>query len=116
MTVKVKNFTDLKRKLGAGIPFEIVDHGIKPQYNGQRRVVQKMQTNGMYTGIYGDPDDELSKCNYGKGSWIAFENAHCFEFLADGTIRQYTEKYCHTDAEKRDGRYIWTIRLFEQED
>lgn len=99
----VKNLAELKRALAAGVPFEVVEHFIHPDYTGQKRVVQKMQTNGMYTGIYGDPDAPLSKVNYGKGSWIDFGKASDWTFC-NGLCQQHP-----------NGRPIWSIRLLEQE-
>ena len=57
------------------------------EYTGQKRVVQKLQTNGMYTGIYVDPDCEISRFNNGKGSWIGFGKASDWTFC-NGVCQQ----------------------------
>ena len=98
--MNIKNLSELKRALSTH-PFEIVEHFIKPDYTGQTRIVQVMQTNGMYSGIYNEPDAEISKQNYGKGSWIAFGKASDWTFF---------HGLCH---QKHNGKSIWTIRVLE---
>ena len=85
--MEIKNLSQLKRALKVGARFEIVEHYIKPAYTGQIRRVQVVQTNGLYTGIDGKPDDPVSKSNYGKGSWIEFRKASNWEF-SDGCCTQ----------------------------
>lgn len=99
--MNIKNLAELKRAL-KDHPFEIVEHFIKPEYTGQKRIVQVMQTNGMYTGIYQDPNAELSKVNYGKGTWLAFGKASDWTFT-NGVCQQ----------KRRDGSPIWTIRILD---
>lgn len=98
----IKNLAELKRALGAGHPFEIVEHFIRQDFTGQKRVVQKMQTNGMYTGIYGDPNAEISKANYGKGYWADFGKASEWTFV-NGLCQQ-----------KKGDRPVWSIRVLEK--
>ena len=62
----ITNLSQLKRALKEKHVFEIIEHCIKPEHTGEKRVVQVMQTNGMYSGIYGDPQHPISNLNYGK--------------------------------------------------
>ena len=85
----VQNLAQLKRALVSGARFVILEHYIFPERSGEVRVVQKMQTNGMYTGIYGHPEAEISQFNEGRGSWIAFGKASDWKFEKNGEITQY---------------------------
>ena len=80
------NFSQLKKRLSKGAKFEIVEHFLKPDWTGQKRVVKNTQTNGIYSAIDGDPDGELSNLNYGKGIWMPFNKASNWIFNSDGTI------------------------------
>ena len=83
----VTNLSQLKKYLTReGAKFTIVEHHIKPQWTGQKRVVKTTQTNGIYSAIDGEPDNELSNLNYGKGIWMPFDKAANWTFNSDGTI------------------------------
>ena len=79
----VKNLSQLKRVLASGAPFEIVSHHIHPEYTGHVRSVRIMQTNGMYTGMYGDPHAYINGLNSGKGLWCSFGKASDWTFCGD---------------------------------
>lgn len=81
----MKNLSQLKKALVKGAKFTIVEHFIKPDWTGQKRIVKNVQTNGIYSGIDGDPEDELSNLNYGKGIWLSFDKATNWLFGSDGT-------------------------------
>ena len=99
--MEIKNLSQFKKAMQNGCIFEIVEHFIKPEYTGQIRCVQVMQTNGMYTGIAGNPNAEISKMNRGKGSWIEFGKAGDWTF-PDGLCKQSTR-----------GNPIWTLKVME---
>lgn len=101
--MKIKSFAELKRAFQNKNPFEIVEHYKKPEYAGQIRVPQVVQTNGMYSGIYGEPDSFVSKQNYGKGSWIAYGKASDYQFDGEEIIQSVR------------GRPIWKIKLLDAE-
>lgn len=83
----VKNFSQLKKYLSReGAKFTIEEHYLKPQWMEQKRVVKTVQTNGIYSAIDGEPDNELSNLNYGKGIWMPFDKATNWIFNPDGTI------------------------------
>ena len=99
--MEIKNLAQFKRAMKDGYVFEIIEHFIKPERTGEKRVVQVLQTNGMYTGIYNDPDNELNKVNYGKGTWIAFGKASDWTFC-NGVCQQSYK-----------GGPIWAIRVLD---
>lgn len=73
--LKIRNLSQLKRALHEGAEFQIVEHFNKPEHTGEIRVVNKAQTNGIYTSIKGNPNHAVSKCNHGLGSWMEFGKA-----------------------------------------
>lgn len=76
----INNLSQLKRALASGHSFIILEHFLKPEHTGEIRTVQKMQTNGMYTGILNDPEHYVSRYNNGLGSWIDFGKASNWNF------------------------------------
>lgn len=71
---------------GRNVAFVIEKHYLKPEYTGQKRIVQDVQPNGIYTGILGEPNNELSKVNQGKGIWLEFGRNKDWKFLENGLI------------------------------
>ena len=39
----IKNLSQLKRAMRVGTVFEVVDHYVRPEYTGQKRIVQVTQ-------------------------------------------------------------------------
>ena len=76
----MENLAQLKKALKKGAVFEMTEHYLRPEMSGQIRVVQKTQTNGVYTGIFNEPDNPISKANYGKGYWMPFDKASNWRF------------------------------------
>ena len=68
------------------VAFYVEKHYLKPEYTGQKRIVQVVQSNGFYTGILDEPENKLSKCNQGKGIWLQFGKAKDWKFCDDGLI------------------------------
>lgn len=98
---KINNLAQLKRALAVGTRFRIVKHYLKPEWTGQERVVQIVQTNGIYSGIAGEPDHKLSNLNYGKGIWLPFEKASNWVF----------ENGQATAINKQDGQKVFTLEM-----
>ena len=89
----IQNLNQLKkaiRKVGA--KFEIVDHW-REESIGQVRVVQCVQTNAIYSGVYGQPDHHWSTCNYGKGLYMPFKKASDWSFKDGLCIWHNNEKH-----------------------
>ena len=100
---EIKNLAQLKRALTVGTKFKMVNHWHE-DYIGQIRVVQGVQTNGIYSGIYGDPDNTLSKLNQGKGLWMAFGKAKEWHF---------ENGVCYWDTDKLPVTKKWLYFAFE---
>lgn len=77
--INVRNFADLKRVLKKDAIFKVIDHKFK-HLVGKIRVVTIVQTNGLYTQIYQNPNDEYSTVNGGKGSRMEFNKASHYSF------------------------------------
>ena len=93
--MEIKNLSQLKKAL-KDHPFEIIQH-CKPDYVGQVRIAQKMQSNGLYSGIYNNPEHEISKANDGKGSWLDFGKAAEWKF--EGSLCTLTKYYSASKTE-----------------
>lgn len=100
--MEIKNLSQLKKALKDGHTFEIVEHFYHPEYAGQVRCVQVLQTNGMYTGIVGEPTSRISLLNGCKGSWCDFGKASDWVF-ENGLCKQSHDH----------GTPIWTIRVLD---
>ena len=79
--MKITNLSQLKKALQEGAEFKIIEHYVRPECNGQIRIVKKRQTNGFYSVVKGDPDNRFSKANGGMGSWCEFGKASEWTFV-----------------------------------
>lgn len=93
-----KNLSQLKGALKEGAKFAVVFNRSKPEFSGQQRVVQVAQTNGIYSGISGEPNNALSKANGGRGYWMSFGNASNWSFADDGVCCYYASGHEHIDS------------------
>lgn len=98
----IKNLSQFKKAMGEGYIFEIVEHFMHPEMTGQKRYVSKMQTNAMYTKVYGDPDNKLNAWNNGLGSFIEFGKASDWVFV-NGLCQQ-----------KWNGNPVWSLRILNE--
>lgn len=78
--IDVKNLSQLKRTMQAGNSFTILKHNVHPEYTGQQRKANVIQTNGVYTVIPGDRWHKISMMNERKGCWLAYGKASEWEF------------------------------------
>lgn len=97
--MEIKNHAQLKRAITEGHEFTIVNHHIRPEYNGQRRKPNVIQTNGCYSVVPGDPEHKVSKANGGKGFWLDFGKAKDWKF--EGNHCSYAP----------DGKDVWEIEF-----
>ena len=65
--IAVKNLADFKRHIEPGTEIYVRSHSVHPDLEGLTRVVTRVQTNGFYSVIKGQPNNKWSTCNYGKG-------------------------------------------------
>lgn len=91
----IKNLAQLKRAINDKKAFEIVKHCRFPEWEGQTRVPNVVQTNGFYSVIPNEPNHKVSMFNDGKGSWLAYRKASEWKF-EDGV--------CELSG-------VWTIRF-----
>lgn len=77
--MKIKNIAGLKRALQVGVVIKTINHQ-KPELVGSLRQVTKVQTNGVYTVILGQPEHKWSKCNGGLGSWMGYSKPKNYVF------------------------------------
>ena len=103
--IAVKNLADFKRHIQPGTEILIKSHAIHPDLIGLTRVVTKVQTNGFYSVIKGQPDSKWSVCNGGKGIRQDFEPASFYRF--NGPSIQILDR-------KRGGQPLCEIELFEK--
>lgn len=73
--MKITNLSQLKKALQPGTEFKIIEHFVRPECNGQIRIISKAQTNGFYSVVKNDPDSKYSKANGGMGSWCEYGKA-----------------------------------------
>lgn len=102
----VKNLTQLKKAINGGTSFRVVEHYIKPQYNGQVRKPNVIQTNGFYSIVPNEPDNEITKANKGKGSWVEYGKASDWKFENGICYQSHTYKGCEPQK-------VWAIEIME---
>lgn len=78
--MEIKNLSQLKKAINNGHCFTIVNHYVKPEYNGQKRKPNVVQTNGFYSIVADNPEHSLNLANRGKGSWIEYGKASDWNF------------------------------------
>lgn len=104
--MEIKNLAQLKRAIQNKCPFEIVRHYVRPEFEGQVRNPNVVQTNGFYSVVMDDPEHPVSKFNGQKGSWIEYGKAADWEFR-DGLCCKFDLRTNGTG--KR--RPVWEIRF-----
>ena len=97
----INNLSQLKKAINNGAMFTIIKHYIKPEYTGQIRKPNKIQTNGFYSIVTEEPENPVSKANDGKGSWIEYGKASDWTF-ENGICTQHYH-----------GRGVWEIQVIE---
>ena len=85
----VKNMSQFKKAIGAITPYKVVEHYIHPEYSGQIRIPNVIQTNGFYSHIRDKRKNAFNCMNCGKGIWTDFYKAKDAQFCKDGTIVFY---------------------------
>ena len=98
----VKNLSQLKKAVNNKCRFKIVEHGIKPEYTGQIRKPNVIQTNGFYSIVANEPNNLVSLANNGRGSWIEYGKASEWKF-ENGLCSMFNP----------NGSLVWTIQFIE---
>lgn len=94
--LEVKNLAQLKQSLKKGRTFRILHHQ-KSERIGLLCVVNKVQTNAIYSVIKDRPEHPYSTCNGGKGVRLQFDKAAHYEFGT--TINWYAKPVGSPDNE-----------------
>ena len=102
--MEIKNLAQLKRAVQSGTPFKILKHYVRPDFEGQVRKPNVVQTNGFYSVILDDPDHPVSKFNGQKGSWVDYGKASDWAF--EGGV---CKLFDHRDRGNR--RPVWEIQF-----
>lgn len=78
--MQIKNLSQLKRALSDRHKFQIIEHKNRPEWIGDIREVNIMQTNAMYTYSVKDQFKSINSLNQGKGSRLDFGKAKDWMF------------------------------------
>lgn len=81
--VMPRNLSQIKKAIAAGYAFKIIKHYIKPELSGQLRKANKIQTNGFYSIVPGEPENPVSLANSGRGYWLDYDAAKNWKFDGD---------------------------------
>jgi hypothetical protein len=80
MIMEIRNHAQFKRAIKEKKCFIIRQHYIKPEFTGQLRKPNIVQTNGFYSITPDDLNSKVSTANYGKGYWLEFGKASDWVF------------------------------------
>lgn len=78
--MEIKNLSQLKMAIKDGHKFIVRKHYIKPEYEGQIRKPNVIQTNGFYSIEDEKPDSKVTLANNGNGSWTKYGKASDWRF------------------------------------
>lgn len=77
--MEIKNLSQLKKAIAAGNTFIIKNHRV-PEFIGQRRKGNVIQTNAVWLIVPNEPENRVTLANGGKGSWLEYGKASAWEF------------------------------------
>lgn len=110
LVMVIKNFTQLKRAIEARTPFDVIEHYMHPEYTGQKRIPNYVQTNGFYSVIRDNEKHECNSYNRGKGIRCDYGKAReNWEFNGE-TVTLLTTRY----ESKFDGAVFYRIPITEK--
>lgn len=104
----IKNLSQLKKSLKKGTNIEIISH-CRTEYAGQKRRITKSNTQGFYSIVPDEPDNEVTLANDGKGNVLWWKKASFWEFEND-----ICSVYC-SDKEHTKEFLIMSFCIMEQE-
>lgn len=104
--MNIKNLAQLKRAIQNKTTFIILKHYVRPEYDGQIRTPNVVQTNGFYSVVQGDPANKVSTANFGKGSWVEYGKATDWEFDGKDTCTLFSS--CNGRSP------VWTIKFLDK--
>lgn len=83
----IKNLSQLKKAINEKRHFIIRKHYVRPEYEGQERIPNVIQTNAFYSVVANEPENPVSLGNRGKGSFCEYGKASDWTF-EDGVCKQ----------------------------
>ena len=92
----IKSLAALKRAMVPGAKFQILKHGDRPEQSGEMRQVMSAGKNCMYS--FAPKRPETKEANSGKGLWLAWDSAACWEFHGDGVCAKFTRPEHNADT------------------
>lgn len=106
--MKIKTLSDIKREMKNKRPYYIHNHRVD-EFIGQVRIANIVQTNGIFIHVYNEPDNRITLCNAGKGSWLEYGKAkeweideltgHCSLFVGEHTDNNLVMEISFLDDE-----------------
>lgn len=106
----IKNLTQLKRAVEARTPFDVIEHYFHPEYTGQKRIPNYVQTNGFFSVVRDNPSHSINFFNNGKGVWCGYGKAReDWEFNGE-TVTMLATRY----EMKCDNVSCWKIPITEK--
>lgn|GEM_PF-206859 len=103
-SLKIGSLAELKRHIKPGTEIMATYHSKHPDIVGLVREVTKVQTNGFYSVIKGQPGHRFSQ---GPGFRSGFQKAG--EYIFDGTTIKVL------DSRKKDGSILYELEVYEPE-
>jgi hypothetical protein len=104
--MQINSLSQLKKALVKGATFQVVKHGLHPEWAEQIRVVNVVQSNCVYTQILNQPDQPVSKVNGGRGTRMDFSAAVNYRF--EGDLISWFDR----PAVSPDSRLVMTFRVY----
>ena len=102
-----KHRSDMMRNITVGTEIVATAHAYHPDLIGLTRVVTKVQTDGFYSKIKGQPEHKWSTCNHGKGFFTPYSKASFYRFNG-GTVQVL-------NARLKDGSVLYEMEVYPQE-
>ncbi len=102
--LRFKHRADLVRHISVGTEIVATAHAYHPDIIGLTRVVTKVQTDGFYSKIKGQPTHKWSTCNHGKGFFTPFSKASFYRFIG-GTVQVLNSRV-------NDGSVLYEMEVY----
>ena len=101
---RFKHRADLMRNITVGTEIVATAHAYHPDLIGLTRVVTKVQTDGFYSKIKGQPEHKWSTCNHGRGFFTPYSKASFYRFNG-GTVQVLNPRL-------QDGSVLYEMEVY----
>lgn len=102
--LRFKHRADLMRHISVGTEIVATAHAYHPDLIGLIRVVTKVQTDGFYSKIKGQPEHKWSTCNHGRGFFTPYSKASFYRFNG-GTVQVLNSRL-------KDGSVLYEMEVY----